>query len=180
MKQNNQKEMESVILELDNLNATFKEAEEDYKRKKEFLSNKIRKFFKIQNIDSYNFLAKAGRYKEENKNLKIIDVCPQKITFDADKLEERLGKEVCKKIIKKEYKINDFEKLVGYLKSCGVDPKKFKAFIDVEKTVDNKKIDQLSDVGEIKFEDIMGCFTVKQTASYIKISEVKDETGEGE
>lgn len=172
MLQCNDKELNDVILELNELNICFKQAENDYKKKKEQLSDKIRKLFKIKNIDTYNFLAIAGRYKERNQNLKITDVRPKSISFDAEKLEAKLGSERCKPFVKKAYAVNDMKGLTELLKAHGVKPGDFKRFIDVTKTVDSKKIDQLAETGGITYEEIKGCYTAKDLAGYIKITEV--------
>lgn len=169
-----EKELDSTIIELNELNYHFKQAKNEYEKRKEQLSDKIRKLFKIRNVDSYSFLAMAGRYKEQNQNLKVIDVRPKSIIFDAEKLESKLGIERCKQFIKKDYTVNDMKGLTDLLKSYGVKPNEFKKFIDVTKSVNNKKIDQMAETGAITYEEIKGCYTVKDLAGYIKITEVND------
>lgn len=68
---------------------------------------------------------------------------------------------MCKDVIDKSYTITDIDSLIIYLKSCGVDPKVFKSFINVTKTVDEKKLDKLADLGLIRKEQLEGCYTLK-------------------
>ena len=69
---------------------------------------------------------------------------------------------MCKDVIDKSYTITDINRLIIYLKSCGVDPKVFKSFINVTKTVDEKKLDKLADLGLIRKEQLEGCYTLKR------------------
>ena len=166
------KEIEKAIENLHELDVNFKKAKEEYESKKASLTGKIQNFMAVKKIDFLDFKSKSEKWKNINFNVK--NICPKKIIFDADKLEKKLSKEICSKIIKKEYKINDIKALSDFLKGYGVDPKEFKEFLTIEKTVDNKKLDNLSDIGEITEDDIKGCYVVKPISSYIKISEVED------
>lgn len=100
----------------------------------------------------------------------ITNVQPTSITWFADKLKEKLDKAVYKRIINRRYEIADYEGLVKYLKSCGVDPKVFKSFINVIDTVDTKKIDNMSKLGYIPAERIAGCYLVEMKNPYYKVS----------
>lgn len=101
------------------------------------------------------------------------------IDWDADKLERKIGRIAAKKVIKKQYRIQDMKGLTQYLRECGVDPKIFKRFILVDRTVDVKAIDQMGDVGELTVNQIKGCYTVKTSKPYYTVSVQKD-IGDGE
>ena len=79
-----------------------------------------------------------------------------------------------KKFIDKTYTINDFEGLVEYLKTCGVDPIKFKSYLQITENVNQKKLDQLSNLGIINENDIKGCYEVKKNEGYIKFTEIEE------
>ncbi|MCQ2485286.1 MAG: hypothetical protein MJ168_08135 [Clostridia bacterium] len=100
----------------------------------------------------------------------ITNVQPTSITWFADKLKEKLDKAIYKRIINRRYEIADYEGLVKYLKSCGVDPKVFKSFVNVVDTVDTKKIDNMSKLGYIPAERIAGCYLVEMKNPYYKVS----------
>ena len=63
--------------------------------------------------------------------------------------------------IEKRYIVNNMQGLVKLLKEAGVNPKQFKKFITVEEKVNQKKINELSEIGEIDKEDIKGCCELK-------------------
>ena len=106
----------------------------------------------------------------ESNLLVVTKVQKSVVDFDVQKLEEALGKEYSKNVIAKEYQITDFEGLVKYLKSCGVNPQIFKKFVKVNKTVDTKKLDNLEELGKITLEQLNGCYTVKRQNPYFKVT----------
>ena len=81
-------------------------------------------------------------------------------------------------LVEKEYYISDMHGLVKYLKSCGVDPKKFKKYLIVTEKVNQKKMDELSDIGDITREDIEGCYKLEEANGYLTINVKKDEDNE--
>lgn len=108
-----------------------------------------------------------------DKNIKVTKVRTKKLLWDIEKLKTRLSKALQRKIITKTYTINDMQGLVKYLKKCGVDGKKFTKFIDVQESVDEQQLNNLSDIGEIKAKDIKGCYELQLGEPYIKITEIK-------
>lgn len=113
-----------------------------------------------------------------DKNIKVTKVRTKKIIWDIEKLKQRVPKSLTKQFISKTYIVNDMQELVKYLKSCGVDAKKFKKFIDVKEEVDNDKLNNLSELGEIKMKDIKGCYELQLGEPYIKITEMKQDAEE--
>lgn len=98
-------------------------------------------------------------------------VLRKEVVFEPEKLERKIDdKSVLDKIINKTYLINDWKKFAKYLKSKGVKAKDVVKFIDVQKEVDNNQIDQLEEIGMIKYDDIRGCFYCKNLSSYIRYS----------
>lgn len=105
----------------------------------------------------------------DGEDLVVNKVQKTSIDFDVDALENNLSKEMCKDVIDKSYTITDINRLIVYLKSCGVDPKIFKSFINVTKTVDEKKLDKLEDLGLISKEQLEGCYTLKRQKPYFTV-----------
>ena len=105
----------------------------------------------------------------EGNELVVNKVQKTSVIFDIDALENNLSKEMCKDVIDKSYTITDINRLIVYLKSCGVDPKVFKSFINLTKTVDEKKLDKLADLGLISKEQLEGCYTLKRQKPYFTV-----------
>ena len=103
----------------------------------------------------------------------VTRIRTKKVFWLVEKLKEKLDKKTYNEIIDKTYTINDMEGLIKYLKSCGVDAKKFKKFIEVNEEVDETKLNNLYDRGEIKKKQIEDCYEVKLGEPYIRITEQK-------
>ena len=91
------------------------------------------------------------------------------MVFNADKLEKVLGKKISDNVIIKKYEIVDMFGLIAYLKECNVDPKIFKSFLSVTKSVDVKELERLDELGKISIEQLNGCYTVNKQKPYFTV-----------
>lgn len=80
------------------------------------------------------------------------------VEFYPEKVRAVLDKKVYENVVNKTVKINDLSGLIKLLKSYGVSPKKFKKFISVDEKIDTEKLDTLMTIGDIKFEELHGCY----------------------
>lgn len=167
-----EKRIQKAVIELEELNMQFKSEEEKYKKRKNELQDLIKGYTDKHNVEEFGF-------NFGNTFKKIRPVITKKITWDIKKLSDKLDKEIFNEVVKKKYTINNMDDLIKYLKSCGVNAKKFKKFIDVEESVDNKKIDELGQLGEIDIEQLSGCYELQANFSYVKISNLEAADAEG-
>lgn len=112
-------------------------------------------------------------YYTNHVKLNVTRIRTKKVTWLLDKLKQKLGKDVYSEVVDKIYTVNDMQELIKYLKSCGVDPKKFKKFIDVKEELDETKLNTYYETGALKKADIEGCYNVKMGEPYIRIAELK-------
>jgi hypothetical protein len=112
--------------------------------------------------------------------LTVSKVQKAKITWNISKLKSILGKEVSKRVIDKRYTIVNMNGLIEYLKSCGVDPQKFKSFISTEESVNVKELDQMEQLGKVKREDLKDCYSVKLQDPYYSVRSGKTMDGKAE
>lgn len=112
-------------------------------------------------------------YYTNHMKLNVTRIRTKKVTWLLDKLKQKLGKDIYKDVVDKTYTINDIQGLIKYLKSCGVDPKKFKKFIDVDETLNETKLNTYYETGALKKSDIEGCYDVKMGEPYIRLTELK-------
>lgn len=148
----------------------FKAEENAFKKRKETFNKLAEDFFKESGETQDIFVT------DEFSSATIVTVkrCQSvTINFDADKLEKKLGKEYCQSFISKKYEVLDMPGLVEYLKSCGVSPKKFKSFLNVTKTVNQKEIDQLFLTGKLSEKDVDGCYTTEKKNPYYTVTTKK-------
>ena len=163
-------------IELYELECKFKQLKAKYEKKKEALTTSIKNFMFTNTegvTDEFEFEVRA---KDDSSKgvLTVKKITPTTIVWDADKLEKQLGKERSRSIVEKKYIIEDFDGLVKYLKECGVNPKKFKEYLTIEKTVNQQALKQADDLGEITGKDISGCYRAQAKSSYLKISVLED------
>ena len=112
-------------------------------------------------------------YYTNHMKLNVTRIRTKRVTWLLDKLKQKLGKDIYKDVVDKTYTINDIQGLIKYLKSCGVDAKKFKKFIDVNETLNETKLNTYYETGALKKSDIEGCYDVKMGEPYIRLTELK-------
>jgi hypothetical protein len=161
--------LEKIILDLNILNKNNKEVQDDYKIKKSRLENEIKKIYGRRDIKTYSF--KSG----ESTYFKATIVKQKKVNFNVDMIQQIVDKEVFNEICDKKYELIDYEGLAEYVKSLGGSPKEFKSFVKCTKTINNNKLNQLSELGDISLDDLEGCYTVSENEGYIRITESEEE-----
>lgn len=162
MDKTQERKMLSEVDELYELEQKYKSIKKKYEDKKKKLSISIRNAMFVNGMNKF-------QYEETNRVIDVKSITQKRIVWDVEKLEEKLDKEICNECIQKTYEINNIEGLIKYLKSCGVNPKKFKSFLNVQKKVDNKKLNELSELGDINKKDLEGCYELKESEGYVKI-----------
>lgn len=174
-----QKSLKSKLVELYRKKMQLKKLDAEYKAMKENVDAEVKTYMANAGSDSIHFSFKqqvpeapGSQYDiMVDKNVRIMNVVRKKVVFDPDILEERFGKEFCRDFISRRYEIIDWDGMVKLLKSKGVKPNEFLPFINVEKKVDNSKIDQMESVGDIKMEDLEGTYKVLELSNYLQMDE---------
>lgn len=144
----------------------FKQVQSSYDELKAQFYSDMEELFETEHIGksiSFKYTSFADGELEVNR------VQKSSVTFDADKLEKALSKDFRKDVILKKYEIVDMFGLVAYLKECGVDPKIFKSFLHVTKTVDVKELERLEETGKVSIEQLEGCYTIKYQKPYFTV-----------
>lgn len=162
-----------------------------YRKKKKFESVKAQYEKLKEEFESEmdNMFSECGKRRVVFEGIELDDngtgrlvvnkVEKTSIEWYADKLEKKVTKPIARKLIKKKYTIADMKGLTEYLKSCGVNPNVFRQYLNVEKTVDTKMVDQLGNIGELSVKQISGCYIVKCHKPYFTLS-VKKDSDDGE
>lgn len=163
-------------IELFKITAAHRVSEKEYKEKRQSLMKDISNFLFVNGING--FIARSVDGKNQPIAYKVKKVIKNRVIYDADRVEEAIGKELASEIIEKEYTVNDMAGLISYLKDlkeCGVDPKVFKEFIDVSKNVNTSNLEQAYQLGKIDMQDLRGCYDVELISYYIDVKEVDEQ-----
>jgi hypothetical protein len=169
------KKIEEIILELYEIKNKSKRMQDEYKIRIKYLEKKIDEIFTKKKETSYSFCCQN---RDSDIYYKATLVQPKKIEWNMDVLQQVLNKKIFNQICNKKYTIIDYEGLTNYLKTVGADPKVFKNFISCEKTMNDKMLNQLSELGEITEKDLEGCYTVTNREQYVKITTSTEEDEE--
>lgn len=147
----------------------FKKAQTNFGEVKKDFYGIMSEYYEYNNIEGSKLYIDG---EVDSPPLVVTRIQNTRIKFDPDLLEKALGKTLSEDVIIKHYTVNDMFGLIAYLKQCknGVDPKVFKSFISVSKTVDTKALDQLEALGKITAEQIQGCYTINRDVPYFTVS----------
>ena len=146
----------------------FKQIQTQFCEIKADFYNDMEDYFKYNNIDGK--LTIECNELADVQSFVVTRIQSSRVEFNPDKLEKALGKELSRDVIQKHYEIVDMNGLVTYLKECGINPKVFKSFVSVRKTVNTKELDKLEELGKITAEQIKGCYTVKSQSPYFTVN----------
>lgn len=163
---------EELIEKIDDFYAKqekFKRIEKQFNEMKSVLNEELEDYF--QNTDT---MTGESFLNSEFKTDKCIAKRIQRtsILFDADKLEKalkRIDEDIAKSVIIKKCEIYDVEGFIAYLKELGADPKIFKSFLTIQKSVDKQELDRLSELGKITVDKISGCYTINRSNPYYTV-----------
>ena len=149
----------------------MKQLEQEAKERYGELQAKLKAYFVKSGKTSLQFSENGMRYD-------VSDANPKQIVWDVDKLRGQVSKDIAKQIIETKYGISDWDGFAGFLKSHNIKPSDIVPFLTIERKVKQKKLDELSELGEITDEDVDGCFTVKEINGYVRLNEKVEEVDE--
>ena len=156
-----QSQIEELIRALKKIRDKIVQLEQDDK----FIKNRLIMLLDKAGIKSYEYLG------AEFADTKLTcTVCERSdIKYDLQRARELLGPRECKKFVDKTYGVADISKLIDLAKAHGISPDELKSCLSITEKVNNKKLDQLYNVGEINAEDVQEFCTVEKTNRYIML-----------
>lgn len=104
-----------------------------------------------------------------NKQYSITKVEKQTISWNANMLKKVLPNKYLDKIIKKHYTIINIDGMIKLMKKYNVPITDFNKYISIEESVDEHKLDNLYELGEISMKDVDGCYIVRMQKPYFII-----------
>lgn len=173
----NSEECKRSILNYFQIQKKFKDIQAKFNDAKANFYKDMEDFFDCNNIDGKLTIV-CDEFSNSSK-IVVTRVQSSKVEFNPDKLEKALGKELSKEVIQKRYEVVDMNGLIKYLQEFGVNPKIFKSFISVSKTVNTKELDKLEELGKVTAEQVKGCYTVKSQSPYFTVSLGKGQNNGG-
>ena len=171
-------ECRQAVIDFRSKQTEFKEVQSQLNDEKERFNSVMEGFFEEESLDkSMSFIVEG--VNGESEKYTVTRVQKVNVDFDPEKLEKALPREVSKNVVRRSYEIIDIDGLIGYLKECGVDPKIFKSFLHIFKSVDVDELNRLEEIGKITKDQVEGCYTVQRRKPYFTVS-VKRGQNNGE
>ena len=171
-------ECRQSVLDFHKKQTEFKEVQSQLNDEKAKFNSLMEDFFDGECIDKQAVFSNCG-VDGSCERYTVKRIQKTSVDFDPERLEKSLSKEISKSVVRKSYEIIDIDGLIAYLKECGVDPKIFKSFLQVYKSVDLDELNRLEELGKISMEQVEGCYTVKRQKPYFTVS-VKRGYDDGE
>lgn len=154
---------EKAVQKYINIQAKAKEASDLFNNEKEEFAKAADIFFQLKgDNESYPIECLDESYL-------VSKIQKVNIQWNTEKLRKAIGKIFSNVVILKRYEIRDMKGLIEYLKSCGVDPKVFKSFLNIEEIVDVKELERLEEIGKITKEQLKGCYETKLQKPYYSV-----------
>ncbi len=164
----NSEECKQSILNFFQKKKRFEQIQTKFSEIKTDFYNDMEDYFKNNNIDG-KLTIECDDFNGV-ESFVVTRIQSSKVEFNPDKLERVLGKELSHDVIQKHYEIVDMAGLISYLQGYGVNPKVFKSFISIRKSVNTKELDRLESLGKITAEQVKGCYTVKSQNPYFTVN----------
>lgn len=90
-----------------------------------------------------------------------------KVAYDIAKVKEAIDKKTFNKIVNREF-LADYSKLVELAKKYKISKDEIMNCLTINESIDNKKVNELYNVGEIDLNDLKGTFTI-DTNCYLTV-----------
>lgn len=164
----NSEECKQSIINFFQKKKKFEQIQSQFSEIKADFYNDMEDYFKSNNINGK--LTITNGELNDAESFVVTRIQSSKVEFNPDKLERVLGKELSRDVIQKHYEIADMVGLISYLQGYGINPKVFKSFISICKSVNTKELDRLESLGKITAEQIKGCYTVKSQNPYFTVN----------
>jgi len=103
-----------------------------------------------------------------NKPKSIILAEKMNITYDIEKMKEKLGKEMFAEVVNKTVTITNLDQFIQIMKKYEVPYPKVKGLLNVQEAISNAKINELYKMGDLSLKKIKGCYEVSFT-EYISV-----------
>lgn len=171
-------ECRQSVIDFHKKQTEFKDIQSQFTDEKAKFNSLMESFFESEALDK-SVVFTNNNLDGERESYTVTRVQKLSVDFDPEKLEKVLTKDIAKNVILKKYEIVEIDGLIAYLKECGVDPKIFKSFLHISKSIDSVELDRLEEIGKISREQVEGCYTVKRQKPYFTVS-VKRGNDNGE
>lgn len=113
--------------------------------------------------DTGSFDGKSYGVSDDGIDYNVTRVVRRKVEYDIGKMKEKLPSDVISEVVEKQVSVIDYKALAAYVKSLGGSAAKLKSMLHVDESVNEKRLDELSELGEFDDSLMDGCFSVSES-----------------
>lgn len=113
--------------------------------------------------DTGSFDGKNYGVSDDGVDYSVTRVIRRKVEYDIGKMKEKLPFDVISEVVEKQVFVIDYKALAAYVKSLGGSATKLKSMLHVDESVNEKRLDELSELGEFDDSLMDGCFSVSES-----------------
>lgn len=113
--------------------------------------------------DTGSFDGKNYGVSNDGVDYSVTRVVRRKVEYDIDKMKEKLPSDVISEVVEKQVSVVDYKALASYVKSLGGSAAKLKSMLHVDESVNEKRLDELSELGEFDDSLMDGCFSISES-----------------
>lgn len=113
--------------------------------------------------DTGNFDGKNYNASDDGVDYSVTRVIRRKVDYDINEMKKKLPSDVISEVIEKQVSVIDYKALAKYVKSLGGNAAKLKSMLHVDESVNEKKLDELSELGEFDESLMEGCFSISES-----------------
>lgn len=113
--------------------------------------------------DTGSFDGKNYGVSDDGVDYSVTRVVRRKVEYDIGKMKEKLPSDVISEVVEKQVSVIDYKTLAAYVKSLGGSAAKLKSMLHVDESVNEKRLEELSELGEFDDSLMDGCFSVSES-----------------
>lgn len=113
--------------------------------------------------DTGSFDGKSYGVSDDEVDYNVTRVVRCKVEYDIGKMKEKLPSNVISEVVEKQVSVIDYKALAAYVKSLGGSAAKLKSMLHVDESVNEKRLEELSELGEFDDSLMDGCFSVSES-----------------
>lgn len=98
----------------------------------------------------------------------------EKLIYNVAKLKRKVPY-IFKKVVTRDIQIADQKAFLKLMKKYGVPTKELKETLNVEYAVNEQKLQDLFEIGELSEKDIKGCYTIEPGRTIVTVKAVSDD-----
>lgn len=160
-----------LLQELYSAKEKFDAANAEYKGAKEQLSPTILRYMQTTENKAVRTNSSGG-----DGFIRAVSCQNTKVIYSVERMEQKLDNGILNDILDKTITISDWDKFAKVLRNYGVPLVDVRSLLEVDKQVNERRLEQAIDLGVVTWEDLTGCYKIQNTSDpYLRLTFIEPE-----